>query len=335
MAALAFASLTSAIAAAAAAAGAKTSSQPKTLGTFYGSISPTRVSFAFFLALAISVRGYRKGSLNRSGAMLALFVGFISCAASVSFGITLIVFFLGSSKVTRIGAEKKKKIEDGHQVGGNRNWVQVAANGGFGTVIAWFFWTRWMPLGLPAELPLDNARHPIETWLQLAYVCHYAACNADTWASELGVLSTVKPRLITAPWREVPTGTNGGVTVAGTAASAAGGLVIGLTVWLVGLVMRTSWFLSPRLLTEAPPQWPVVFVGGAAGLLGSMIDSLLGATLQYSGWCSKKKLVVEEPSDTSTRISGLDVLSNHQVNFFAAAFTGWIGARTARRVLFY
>jgi uncharacterized membrane protein len=66
-----------------------------------------------------------------------------------------------------------------------------------------------------------------------------------------------------------------------------------------------------------------------------MIDSLLGATLQYSGWCSKKKLVVEEPSDTSTRISGWDVLSNHQVNFFAAAFTGWIGARTARRVLFY
>ena len=38
-------------------------------------------------------------------------------------------FFLGSSKVTRIGAARKQKIEDGHQIGGNRNWVQVAANG--------------------------------------------------------------------------------------------------------------------------------------------------------------------------------------------------------------
>jgi len=307
------------------------SATAKTLGTFHGSTAPWRVGLALFLALALSVRGYRRKSLNASGAALALVVGFISCVASVRFGLTLIVFFLGSSKVTRVGAEKKKKIEDGHQVGGNRNWVQVAANGGFGTVIAFLYWSRWLALGLPPEMPLDYGRRPVETWLQVAYMCHYAACNADTWASELGVLSTSEPRLLIKPWQVVPAGTNGGVTTMGTAASAAGGLVIGLTFWILGAVFRPP----VKLVPDAPPQWPLIVLGAAAGVAGSLIDSLLGATLQYSGWCDEKKLVVERPTATSKRLSGLDILDNHQVNFLAAAFTSWIGARVARYTLFY
>lgn len=154
----------------------------KSLGVFKGSTAPWRVGLAIGLALAMSVRGYRKGSLNWSGAVLASVVGFISCVASVRFGLTLIVFFLGSSKVTKIGADKKKKIEDGHKEGGQRNWVQVVANGGFGTLLALGYWGRWTSLGLPPEMPLDFGLRPVETWLQVAYVCHYAACNADTCA---------------------------------------------------------------------------------------------------------------------------------------------------------
>lgn len=30
-------------------------------------------------------------------------------------------------------------------------------------------------------------------------------------------------------------------------------------------------------------QWPIILFGGVAGLIGSIIDSLIGATLQYSG----------------------------------------------------
>lgn len=33
----------------------------------------------------------------------------------------------------------------------------------------------------------------------------------------------------------------------------------------------------------SPPQWPVILIGGAAGLIGSLIDSVLGAVCQYSG----------------------------------------------------
>ena len=285
-----------------------------------------RLTFAAFLALGMSARGYHRGSLSWSGAAAALLVGFVSCASSVQFGLTLIIFFLSSSKVTRIGTKRKSEVEDGHQVGGNRNWVQVCANGGWGTMLAVAFWIKTAARALPPELPLHFAARPVESWIQAAYVSHYAACNADTWASELGVLSLSEPRLLTRPWKAVPPGTNGGITTAGTAASAAGGLLIGVTFWLLGMLMRPP----EGNLPPAPPQWPIIVLGLLAGVLGSIIDSLLGATLQYSGWDDTKKKVVEVPDEGVKHISGFDALSNHQVNFLAAAATSTLGARACR-----
>jgi uncharacterized protein (TIGR00297 family) len=283
-----------------------------------------RLLLAALLAVAMSVRGYRKRSLNKSGSLLALVVGFVSCAASITLGLTLIAFFLGSSRVTKVGAAKKRKIEDGHQEGGNRNWVQVLANGGLGTCLAAAFWAQ--TAGGAPEQPLDFAARPVESWLQAAYMCHYACCNADTWASELGVLSASAPILITRPWRTVPTGTNGGVTWVGTAASLGGGLLIGVVFFGLGTALQPT---ALRHASTTTAQWPLVLLGAAAGVVGSLVDSLLGATLQYSGWCEEKKLVVEKPTPGLRHISGFHVLDNHMVNFLAAAATSGLGALAA------
>lgn len=253
-------------------------------------------------------------------------VGFVSCGASVTFGLTLIAFFIGSSRVTKIGAKKKAKIEDGHQVGGNRNWVQVLANGGVGTILAAVYWYRTRQAGLDPELPIDFAGRPIESLLQAAYLSAYACCNADTWASELGVLSRAKPILVTRPWRQVPAGTNGGITTLGTLASLAGGLLIGGVFWGVGLMLEPEG-------TPPIPRWPLAALGAAMGVAGSFIDSLLGATLQYSGWCESKKVVVEAPTPTTRHMSGFGVLDNHQVNFLACAGTSALGALVARALM--
>jgi len=145
----------------------------------------------------------------------------------------------------------------------------------------------------------------------------YAACNGDTWASEIGVLSKGDPLLLTR-CRRVPKGTNGGISFLGTAASLAGGLFLGFTVSLV------DWFICSNCFPDRSRSlwWMLIAVGSFAGFVGSMIDSLLGATLQFSGWDPRKKKVVETPSTHVQAICGYDVLSNNQVNFVTALLTG-------------
>jgi uncharacterized protein (TIGR00297 family) len=84
-----------------------------------------------------------------------------------------------------------------------------------------------------------------------------AALAADTWATEVGLVSSHLPRLIT-NGRLVERGRSGGVTVLGTAAGIAGAVLIGAI---------ATWTLH----TPFVPVW----VGGTLAML---VDSLLGAT---------------------------------------------------------
>lgn len=71
-------------------------------------------------------------------------------------------------------------------------------------------------------------------------------------------------------------GTNGGVTPVGLVASFLGGLLVGVVYFVTQLLLIND-------LHMADPQWPIIVYGGVAGLVGSMLDSFLGAHMQYSG----------------------------------------------------
>lgn len=62
------------------------------------------------------------------------------------------------------------------------------------------------------------------------------------------------------------------------------GLVASL---LGGATVGGAYFFTQLLLVKelhlAVPQWPIIFYGSIAGLLGSVLDSFLGATMQFSG----------------------------------------------------
>jgi uncharacterized membrane protein len=119
---------------------------------------------------------------------------------------------------------------------------------------------------------------------------NYAAVAADTFSSELGILATSKPRLITAPWRIVPPGTNGGVTATGLHAGLLGSFILSLTAafllpfcpsntfdlqgTLGGGVTTVGWSLRSRVNFTLSMT--------CIGLCGSLLDSLLGALLQAS-----------------------------------------------------
>lgn len=84
---------------------------------------------SFLVALIMAGGGFLKKSLNLSGAIAAFFVGIVTFHSSVRAGITLIVFFVSSSVITRLGKKRKRQVEGEHfQEGGQRSWVQVISN---------------------------------------------------------------------------------------------------------------------------------------------------------------------------------------------------------------
>jgi uncharacterized protein (TIGR00297 family) len=68
------------------------------------------------------------------------------------------------------------------------------------------------------------------TWT--GFVAALAAANADTWATELGVLSRKEPRLLTTG-QKVEKGTSGAVSGYGILAAVAGAAAIGLLALVV------------------------------------------------------------------------------------------------------
>jgi uncharacterized membrane protein len=138
-----------------------------------------------------------------------------------------------------------------------------------------------------------------------------AAVNADTWATELGVLSQRPPRLITTRQR-VEVGTSGGVTWLGIAASLGGALFIGLLGGLGWLVLRQGGAAAGALL----------FAATLGGMSGSLCDSVLGATVQAIYWCDVCQKETERQvhrCSTQTRLlRGWHWLGNDLVNFIAS-----------------
>lgn len=287
-----------------------------TISSYYGTlqpVSPWRWLFSILVPLVLTARAMKRRSLDGSGALGALLVGFVLTMANYSFFSSLLAFFMTSSKLTRWGGAEKKKIDAEYKEGGQRNWVQVFCNGGVPTELALLF---MIEVG-PGEIPIDFGKQYSASWMCLSLLGALACSTGDTWASEIGpVLSKSKPKLITT-WEEVPTGTNGGVTPVGLMASFAGGLTVGGAYYV-------SQCLFVSDLHLADPQWPIIFYGGVAGLLGSMLDSFLGAHMQYSGFDSSIGKVVSYESATTRRICGKPILDNNAVNLFSSVLIALI-----------
>lgn len=71
---------------------------------------------------------------------------------------------------------------------------------------------------------------------------------------------------------------------------------------------------------------PIAAVGLACGLAGSLLDSLLGATVQYSGVHGATGRVVQAPGPGVRHVCGVPLMSNDGVNALAAACSGALGA---------
>jgi uncharacterized protein (TIGR00297 family) len=185
----------------------------------------------------------------------------------------LVLFFVTSSALSFYGRYEPRKLSAGEmfEKGGKRDAWQVLANGGVAAAAA------LLPF-LSTSLTLNE--------VMVAIFCGaIATAAADTWATEIGVLSARRPRLITS-LRIVEPGTSGGVTIAGLGASVMGAALIGIGALLLGL-RATLPGLSPDVAGSSFSSAGIFYSALLGGTAGSLLDSLLGATIQASYRCPR------------------------------------------------
>ncbi|GCF09350.1 DUF92 domain-containing protein [Dictyobacter arantiisoli] len=251
-----------------------------------------RLLLGLFLSSAIGGLAYQRRSLSRSGMLGAIGTGTTTFGlGGWSWGLSLIFFFVSSTLFSHFrAAEKEKTAADKFSKGSQRDLAQVAANGGVAS-------------GMALAYRLSHN----ETWrstFEAGFLGAMATANADTWATELGVLSQQAPRLITTG-QVTTAGTSGGVSPLGASAAAAGALAEGLIFTLLNQ--------QPALLL------PLISL--VSGFAGSLLDSLLGATVQamyYCPVCQKEtEKHIHNCGTPTTYLRGIRWMDNDMVNLLA------------------
>lgn len=190
------------------------------------------------ICVILGIIVYLSGALDLLGSSFVTIIGiFIVIARGFNWLAILLLFLLLGSVFTKFKSDYKKRIGLRHE---QRTVKNVVSNGIVPVVMAIF----------------GN---------YAGFIGAIATATADTMASEIGVLS--KPILITSKERVKP-GTDGGVSVLGTAAGIVGALIIGITANLINV--------SPNITQS-------ILIALVSGMVGCFADSLLGATLERNG----------------------------------------------------
>ncbi|KAL7434152.1 hypothetical protein ACHAXM_007352 [Skeletonema potamos] len=261
---------------------------------------------AFVIASLMASRGYKRKSLTTNGAMAAWIVGFCSILFGMR-GFLLLLFYVVGTKATKYNIKIKAKFEETDS--SCRGPGQVLACSIIGLLLQTMHF-----IYCGKERSIDFEESKLASSFACAIIAHHATNLADTLSSELGILSKSDPILITS-LRRVPRGTNGGFSLTGLGCSMLGGFLVGF-----------GAFLSDSLSGLDARPIPYVLFGTVLGTSGSIIDSVLGATLQVTYFDDEKKLVSANFSKRNARrISGLNILSNTQVNFVSVLITSVIG----------
>ena len=223
-------------------------------------------------------------------------VGAACVAAGWRWGALLITYFVASSLLSRWREDvKTQRTAAVVAKGGERDAVQVLANG-----------------GIYATAAVLTLLHP-SPLLDAIALGALAAATADTWGTEIGTMARGTPRLVTT-WREVPAGTSGAISTAGSIATLAGALFIG------GVALLFGWRGAP------------VAAGMLGGIMGATTDTLLGATVQARRWCDRCALPTERrlhSCGAPTRSAGgIAWLDNDRVNLAAVMAGALVAAAT-------
>ena len=266
----------------------------------------TLLLLGFIVNIPIGLIAYRKEALTIPGGFISAgIIGYTLFITHPILWIMLALFFGSSTVLTKFKEQSETKIQalKYAEKGGKRDYFQVFANGGTGFIgsILIIFSYGINYSGFESKL--------------FIFVCiSFAAANSDTWATEIGTTSESEPVWILNPRRMVPRGTSGGVSLKGTFGSFLGSFVIGLF-----YLISCYFFGNKNIGVYIIPMIRITLMGFA----GSLVDTLLGATIQASficPSCSKTTEKVNHIHDVVVKTkhkSGLVFMNNDLVNFIS------------------
>ena len=194
---------------------------------------------------------YKKNHLSLSGFLSAsLMAALITGLGGSLYLIPIIIFFISSTIISKLGNSTK------HKGSINRSVSQVISNG-----------------GIPLLICVINHFYQYDI-LYFAFLASVAAANSDTWGTEIGKFSKVRPVDIISR-KKLSKGESGGITNIGLLGSVMGSFFIGIS----------GYFFINDL--------KYVLLVSLSGFLGAIFDSILGSTLQ-SRFISKDGLIISE-----------------------------------------
>ena len=246
----------------------------------------------FFFSIVMGWGAYKAKALSISGGFGAFLLGvFMFGSGGWNTMLPLIGFFVLSSILSKV-ADRGSRKDLIVKKGSRRDIVQVYANGGVALVVAlaWYF-TNFEA-----------------SWLYWAFIASIAAATSDTWETEIGSFAKGLPVDILS-WKRVAKGYSGGISLLGTFGGLLGAIVITVTALLADALQ-----FDPFLIT-------LIFI---SGFLGSVVDSVLGSSIQAKYECTvcgkpTEKLVhCDRPTN---HVAGQTWLDNDWVNV-AATLSG-------------
>ena len=245
------------------------------------------------IVVAFALTAIAAKAIDSRGFLASVAVGYpILLGGGWRWFVIVATFFVLGVAFTWYRYEYKKSIGSAQEKGGTRNWPNILANGGVASL-----------LGL-GELLGGGLL------FSALFLGAVSAAASDTVATELGLLNRSPPRLVVNLKQTVSPGTSGGVSPMGFGGTLLAGGLIGA----VGAVLGVASGLPPA---------SVFVVAVFGGFVGSLADSVAGATIQRRSFC----VVCGKPSENlkhcgePTRFSsGIKWVDNHVVNVLATLF---------------
>lgn len=252
------------------------------------------------IIVALSVLSVRVRALDVPGALTGALISLASLfAGGLSWLAIIIVFVLTGSLLTRFRYEYKLKLGTAQEKGGRRSWSNAVANGLIGGLFA------------VAEIV---SHQPI---FAIAYLASISAAMSDTIATEIGLLSSSKPRLIYNPRKVVAAGVSGGVSGLGELAGLISALGLGVFGIAIGVISGQSSYV-----------WPALASVVIASFIAMNCDSLLGATVQGMNRCvvcNETTESLRHHGKSTVTVKGIRYLENNMVNLISTVVAAALG----------